>query len=62
MPDVVLEIDVKYFLLTRLLGVKIQSSLVKVQKLKANEMLMINIGSNSLAGKVLTEGSDAVRI
>jgi len=50
MPDVVVEIDVQYFLLRRLLGVKSgegERGKSKVQKLKADEMLLINIGSTS---------------
>ena len=51
MPDVVLEIDAKYYLLRRLLGVKSEQ---KVSKLKVDEILMINIGSTSLGGKVVS--------
>lgn len=65
MPDVVLEIEASYYLLRRLLGVKSESAdkaKQKVSKLKADEILMINIGSTSLGGKVLTVSSDKVRI
>ena len=56
MPEVVVEIDVQFYLLRRLLGVKSESSDKrgsKVQKLKPDEMLMINVGSTSLGGKVV---------
>lgn len=57
MPDVVIEIEANYYLLRRLLGVKAEGAdkrQAKVSKLKADEMLMINIGSTSLGGKVLS--------
>jgi len=69
MPQVLSEIDVAYFLLKRLLGVK--SSLRqaaegekknKVSQLKLDEVLMINVGSQSLAGKVINVKKDTVRI
>ena len=56
MPDVVVEIDANYYLLRRLLGVKAEGAdkrQAKVSKLKADEMLMINIGSTSLGGKII---------
>jgi translation initiation factor 2 subunit 3 len=59
MPDVVLEIEATYYLLRRLLGVRAEQ---KVSRLKADEVLMINIGSTSLGGKVLSVSSDKVRI
>ncbi len=65
MPDVVLEIEASYYLLRRLLGVKSEGAdkaKQKVSRLKAEEILMINIGSTSLGGKVLTVTSDKVRI
>ena len=64
MPDVVFEIEVTFYLLRRLLGVKSDSAdktRQKVSKLKVDETLLINIGSTSLGGKVLTVSSDKVR-
>ena len=59
MPDVVLEIDVSYYLMRRLLGVKSEGdkSKEKVSKLKVDEMLMINIGSTSQGGKIVSFNS-----
>ena len=60
MPDVLNEIDVEYSLLKRLLGVKQSASKEdgqkanKVSSLKPDEMLMINVGSQSLAAKVIS--------
>lgn len=64
MPDVVVEVDAQYYLLRRLLGVKSEGdkSKSKVQKLKVDETLMINIGSTSLGGKVVSFNADVVRI
>ena len=59
MPDVVLEIEAQYYLLRRLLGVKSEGdkNKQKVSKLKLDEILMINIGSTSLGGKVISFNS-----
>lgn len=65
MPDVVLEIEATYYLLRRLLGVKSEGgdrARQKVSKLKVDEILMINIGSTSLGGKVLNVTRDKVMI
>ena len=64
MPDVVVEIETQYYLLRRLLGVKSEGDKTKskVQKLKVDETLLINIGSTSLGGKVISFNSDVVRI
>lgn len=48
--------------MTRLLGVKVEGDKNKVSKLKADEMLMINIGSTSLGGKIISVKSDVARI
>jgi translation initiation factor 2 subunit 3 len=59
MPEVVQEIEANYYLLRRLLGVKNEGdkSKQKVAKLKVDEILMINIGSTSLGGKVVSFNS-----
>jgi len=71
MPEVLSEIDVTYFLLKRLLGVKNQEKVVdgekkvtnnKIKSLQPAELLMINVGSQSLAGKVISVKKDTVRI
>ena len=46
MPDVLSEIDVSYYLLKRLLGVKTSGgAATRVSALKPDELLMINVGS-----------------
>lgn len=66
MPEVVQEIEAQYYLLRRLLGVKNEGGAdknkSKVQKLKVDEILLINIGSTSLGGKVVFFNSDVARI
>ena len=54
LPDVFVEIDVKFYLLKRLLGVKTTEGekAAKVSKLKKDETLMVNIGSLSTVGVV----------
>merc|ERR1711862_982162 len=55
LPDIFIEIEVKYYLLRRLLGVKIEgdSKAGKVSKLKKGEILMVNIGSTAAGGKIV---------
>lgn len=70
LPEIYHAIDVSYYLLRRLLGVKVQegSKQVRVQKLAKGEILMVNIGSTSTGGKVTkvleedSDGSPMVRI
>jgi translation initiation factor 2 subunit 3 len=63
MPDVLSEIDVSYYLMKRLLGVKSSGQdQKKIQPLKPDELLMINVGSQSLAGKVINVKKESVRI
>ena len=57
MPDVLIEIEVQYYLMRRLLGIKADKNAgeerSKVQKIKDGETLMINIGSTSLGGTII---------
>jgi translation initiation factor 2 subunit 3 len=55
LPDVFTEVEVSYYLLRRLLGVKASEGgkQAKVSKLAKGEMLMVNIGSTSTGGKVV---------
>lgn len=50
------EVEISFYLLRRLLGVKAQDGgkQAKVQKLVAKEVLMVNIGSTATGGKVRT--------
>lgn len=55
LPDVFTEVEVSFYLLRRLLGVKTQEGTkqAKVQKLSKGEVLMVNIGSTATGGKVI---------
>lgn len=56
LPPVYTELEINYFLLRRLLGVKAtgdDKKQTKVSKLAKHEVLMVNIGSTSTGGKVL---------
>lgn len=65
LPAIYTELEITYFLLRRLLGVKTTADnkkLTKVEKLSKNEMLMVNIGSTSTGGKVLQVRADMAKI
>lgn len=55
LPDVYTEVEISYYLLRRLLGVKTLEGTkqAKVSKLTKGEILMVNIGSTSTGGKVV---------
>ncbi|OEH75923.1 eukaryotic translation initiation factor 2 gamma [Cyclospora cayetanensis] len=54
LPDCYIEIDVNYYLLRRLLGVKSQEGekSTKVSKLKKGEFVMVNVGSTSVGARI----------
>eukprot|EP00559_Dactyliosolen_fragilissimus_P007233 CAMPEP_0184862740 /NCGR_PEP_ID=MMETSP0580-20130426/7500_1 /TAXON_ID=1118495 /ORGANISM="Dactyliosolen fragilissimus" /LENGTH=469 /DNA_ID=CAMNT_0027360719 /DNA_START=26 /DNA_END=1436 /DNA_ORIENTATION=+ len=64
LPDVFAEIEISYYLLRRLLGVKTSDGgkQAKVQKLAKAEILMVNIGSTATGGKVLAVKGDLAKI
>lgn len=64
LPDVFIEVEISFYLLRRLLGVKTQegSKQAKVQKLQKQEILMVNIGSTATGGKVLAVKADLAKI
>uniref|UniRef100_A0AC34FKP7 Protein-synthesizing GTPase n=1 Tax=Panagrolaimus sp. ES5 TaxID=591445 RepID=A0AC34FKP7_9BILA len=69
LPDIFVDIEIAYFLLRRLLGVRTEGGkkAAKVQKLSKGEVLMVNIGSLSTGGRVTAvkgnvDGSDAAKI
>ena len=58
-----LELEISLFLLRRLLGVKSEDKKqTKVTKLLKNELLLINIGSTSTGGRVLSVKADLAKI
>lgn len=64
LPDVFAEIEISYYLLRRLLGVKTSDGgkQAKVQKLTKSEILMVNIGSTATGGKVVAVKGDLAKI
>jgi len=63
LPDIYIEIEVNYYLLRRLLGVKTaDGKQAKVAKLAKNEVLMVNIGSTATGAKVLAVKQDAAKL
>jgi len=64
LPDVFTEVEISFYLLRRLLGVKTQegSKQAKVQKLAKQEVLMVNIGSTATGGKVVAVKNDLAKI
>jgi len=63
LPSIYTEIEVNYFLLRRLLGVKTaDGKQAKVAKLAKNEVLMVNIGSTATGAKVIAVKADAARL
>ena len=58
-----MELEINFFLLRRLLGVKAEGDKqYKVQKLTKGEVLMVNIGSTSTGGRVLAVKQDLAKI
>lgn len=63
LPECYVEIEVSYYLLRRLLGVRSQEGekSTKVSKLKKGEYLMVNIGSTSVGARVSGIKSDMAK-
>lgn len=64
LPDIYTELEITYYLLRRLLGVKTEGDkkAAKVQKLAKAETLMLNIGSLSTGGRVTAVKADLAKI
>merc|ERR1712122_332246 len=64
LPDILIELEVSYYPLRRLLGVRIEGDkkAAKVSKLSKNEVLMVNIGSLSTGGRVIAVKADLAKI
>lgn len=62
-PDVFSELEVNFYLLRRLLGVKVDGDAkgAKVSKLDKGETLMLNIGSLTTGGRVLASKRDMAK-
>jgi len=63
LPNVFIELEVNFFLLRQLLGVRSESGKAsRVVKLAKNEVLMLNIGSLSTGGRVSAVKADMAKI
>uniref|UniRef100_A0A1I7TF60 protein-synthesizing GTPase n=1 Tax=Caenorhabditis tropicalis TaxID=1561998 RepID=A0A1I7TF60_9PELO len=64
LPDIFIEIEISFYLLRRLLGVRTEGKKkgAKVQKLVKEETLLVNIGSLSTGGRVTAVKGDAAKI
>ena len=63
LPNIYIELEVNYFLLRRLLGVKTaDGKQAKVTKLVKGEVLMVNIGSTATGAKVMNVKADAAKL
>ncbi|KAB8336877.1 hypothetical protein FH972_021185 [Carpinus fangiana] len=63
LPQIYSDVEINYFLLRRLLGVKTaDGKQAKVAKLTKNEILMVNIGSTATGAKVVAVKGDAARL
>ncbi|CCC68061.1 hypothetical protein NCAS_0A15030 [Naumovozyma castellii] len=63
LPNIYTDIEINYFLLRRLLGVKTDGQKqAKVRKLETNEVLMVNIGSTATGARVVAVKADMARL
>ncbi len=65
LPDIFTELEISFFLLRRLLGVKTDASQKKadkITKLARGEMLMVNIGSTSTGARVINVRGDLAKV
>jgi translation initiation factor 2 subunit 3 len=63
LPEIYSEIEVNFYLLRRLLGVRTaDGKQAKVEKLAKNEVIMVNIGSTSTGAKVAAIKKDAAKL
>ena len=63
LPAIYTELEISYYLLRRLLGVRSDDKKqTKVKKLEKNEVLMVNIGSTSTGGRVMGVKADLAKI
>ena len=64
LPDIFTDLEINFFLLRRLLGVKAEGDKQqsRVQKLVKGEVLMVNIGSTSTGGRVMAVKQDLAKI
>ncbi|XP_011872218.1 PREDICTED: eukaryotic translation initiation factor 2 subunit 3 [Vollenhovia emeryi] len=64
LPQIFIELEISYYLLKRLLGVRTEGDKkgARVPKLSRGEVLLVNIGSLSTGGRVLATRADLAKI
>ncbi|KAL0485987.1 translation initiation factor 2 subunit 3 [Acrasis kona] len=62
LPKIYIELEISYFLLRRLLGVRDLENKGKIQKLTKSEMLMVNIGSTSAGARIVAVKADLAKV
>ncbi|XP_033338543.1 suppressor of variegation 3-9 [Megalopta genalis] len=64
LPKIFIELEISYYLLKRLLGVRTEGDkkAARVPKLSRNEVLLVNIGSLSTGGRVIATRADLAKI
>ncbi|KAI9580306.1 hypothetical protein GQX74_000299 [Glossina fuscipes] len=64
LPDIYIELEISYYLLRRLLGVRTDGDKkgARVDKLKKTEILLVNIGSLSTGGRISATQGDLAKI
>jgi translation initiation factor 2 subunit 3 len=65
LPDIFAELEISFFLLRRLLGVKTDGDKKKQEKIKKllkGEILMVNIGSTSTGARILGVKGDLAKV
>lgn len=63
LPEIYIELEINYFLLRRLLGVKSdEKKQAKIQKLTKGEVLMVNVGSTTAGARVTGVKADLAKL
>lgn len=63
LPAIYIELEVNFFLLRKLLGVKTNDrKLVKVSKLTVGEVIMVNVGSTTAGARVIAVKADMAKL
>ncbi|CAN6661982.1 eukaryotic translation initiation factor 2 subunit gamma [Trichomonascus vanleenenianus] len=63
LPDIYIELEINYFLLRRLLGVKTEEKKqARISKLSKGEVLMVNVGSTTTGARVIGVKADLAKL
>ena len=62
LPEIYHEVEISFFLMRKLLGVKSEDGGGKVEKMAKGEIIMVNIGSMSTGGRVVAVKADIAKL